>query len=198
MSTLVLLGCLVANAAATCESWCSKWTCGNTNSCGGCTSSICAGAKPHSMCSDVTQPSCDSPRCDLWCSSAPALNCGRVECQCDFCGAETSAHSHSRSAPAPTADDSCSADYLRRVKAELQLMVDGQTAKNAALKNALAPGTVPPTPPAAPTPPPPPCSALHTQCGGFNHKGSTSCCGGMRCHYYNNFYSGCLPASNQV
>mmetsp|Transcript_13396 Transcript_13396/g.35135 ORF Transcript_13396/g.35135 Transcript_13396/m.35135 type:complete len:284 (+) Transcript_13396:315-1166(+) len=47
-------------------------------------------------------------------------------------------------------------------------------------------------------PPPPPCVALHTQCGGFNHVGATTCCAGMRCHVYSQYYSGCLPVSNNI
>ena len=169
------------------------------------------------MCSDATQPSCDALRCDLWCSSSPATHCGRVECQCDFCGlgsaSEPVGHVQARSSPAPTrasasgASGTCDADYLLRIKSELQQLIDTQTAKNALLKQAVAPGTVSPNPPptiSAPSPPspkpppPPPCAALHTQCGGFNHFGATSCCGGMRCHVYNEYYSGCLPVSTLV
>mmetsp|Transcript_22409 Transcript_22409/g.58916 ORF Transcript_22409/g.58916 Transcript_22409/m.58916 type:complete len:220 (+) Transcript_22409:27-686(+) len=218
LASAVLL-CLVANAAASvCESWCSKWTCGNTNACGGCTASICQGPNPHAMCSDLSQPYCDAPRCDAWCSSSPTTHCGRVECQCDFCGVTTlsapepTAQVQARSSPAParaslSTNGNCDADYLRRIKSELQQMIDGQAAKNAALKQVLAPGTVSPNPPlvvSAPSPPsphpppPPPCVALHTQCGGFNHVGATTCCAGMRCHVYSQYYSGCLPVSNNI
>jgi len=209
----VLAAGLISHAAATCESWCTKWTCGNTNSCGGCNAAVCEGPNPHAMCSDTTQPHCEAPRCDSWCSSSPASYCGRVECQCSFCSSSGLPNAASVQSlgqggvQQPVADGTCDTSYLLRIKSELTQMIDDQSAKNRALQLALG-ASVPPLPPPvaaspsappAPTPPPPPpCSALHAQCGGFNHNGPTTCCSGMRCHYYNEYYSGCLANTQAV
>jgi len=183
---------------------CSKWTCSNTNACGGCTTSICDGPNPHAMCSDSTQPYCDARRCDSWCSSSPSAHCGRVECNCDFCAVSMSnpqptARIQARVSPVPSrgwglATGSCDADYLRQVQLELSQIIDVQVTKNTALKQLTAFDSVPTRPSVVSTPmlsSVANCLPLHTQCGGFNHKGATMCCTGMRCHVYNQYFSGC-------
>jgi len=195
----IVAGCLVA-AEAVCEPWCSKWTCSNTNACGGCSASICDGPNPHAMCSDSTQPYCDASRCDAWCSSSPLAHCGRMECNCDFCGVSLSNpkltdRMQVKASPIPTrggnlATGSCEVEYLRQIQLELAQIIDVQVTKNTFLK-AFDTVSTRPSVGSLQSPPSADCLAIHTQCGGFNHKGATTCCTGMRCHIYNHYFSGC-------
>jgi len=91
---LLLLLALVASCAAQdqCANWCSRWTCSNTEFCGGCGRRVCEQQNPHPMCADTAQPYCGAPRCEKWCNQVNDEACGRAECSgCSKC----EGHAHS-------------------------------------------------------------------------------------------------------
>jgi len=203
LANLVLLAAIVPCAArGECAEWCSRWTCSNTNSCGGCDASVCKGRNPHRMCSDPVQQHCKAPRCEAWCSQDN--QCSQSTCSgCSYCdggkkskggpknsdrnsnvvelAASPSAVAVETAEERPAPVPSCEMDYLNGLKTDLQAKVDAQKARNLELQNSLSPSSSQISPSPASSSPPPvatagPCVAVGYQCGGSSWVGPTTCC----------------------
>jgi len=200
-----LLLTFLGGAAATgvCQSWCSKWTCGVTDHCGGCTAAnkICMSnrpcppgfasecsvgstvlAYPHKMCNEMSfcQPFCtcdDAPPAVTKTSSPPPL--------------PPSPPSVPQLPPA-----ACDVEAMGQLKTKLAGMIATQKDKNSKLQIAAYPSLnfplMPPQPPSLPPAPSPlgSCAKKWGQCGGKNHKGAT-CCQTGSCVVHNPWYSQC-------
>jgi len=215
---LLILASATSCAAGACASWCNRWTCTNTNYCGGCDQSVCRGSNPHPMCSDPIQKHCYAPRCEIFCTEND--RCSRMECSgCSRCSgpqpspfaADEIKEGGDKITPnrkgKPAVQPTCDTSYLTQVKSELQSMVDQQKARNLQLLRAASPDGVlaslppaapriPPLPPSPPTPAPPPCVAPGQQCGGSQWSGPTSCCQAsgepaQSCRWFTDSFSGC-------
>ncbi len=181
---------------------CSKWTCGVTAHCGGCTAAnfICMANRPcpvgfaqectvgntvlpypHKMCNEVST-------CDPYCT-------------CDDATPYVAKSPPVVSPPSPPATPQtppvvCDVEAQTALQGKLQNMINEQKAKNLALSNMVYPsGTFPALPPSPPAPPPAPtpledCAKQWGQCGGKNHKGPT-CCQVGTCVEHNPWYSQC-------
>jgi cellulase len=208
----VLLVTFLGGASAltgSCQNWCSKYTCGTTAHCGGCTEAnqICQANRPcttafDSQCSGTVGATLMGAHrmCNEVSSCAPFCSCDTVAEAAAAAAAITpgagqllSSAPSGSSAPVAAPTGTCDVAAMSSLKSKLNSLISAQRTKNSALTQTVYPGTNPFPPPAAPSPPPTAssCAKEYAQCGGQTHKGPTCCQLGSNCRYQNAYYSQC-------